>query len=79
MSLNGKKALITGASRGIGKVITDRFLEAGAEIWGLDLREGDDLSDRIKKAGGKLHWISADLSKISEIDGVIDSAIKESG
>ena len=79
MNLNGKKALITGAGQGIGKTIADCFLAEGAEIWGLDIREPDDLNARIESAAGKFHWVTADLSKVSEVDAVIESAIKESG
>ena len=79
MVLNGKKALITGASRGICRAIADRFLAAGAEVWGLGTKEPDDLKDRIEKAGGKLHWLSADLGKTGEVEAVIEAALKESG
>ena len=79
MDLNGKKALITGAGRGIGKAIADCFLTAGAEVWGLGTKEPDDLKARFDQASGKLHWISADLSKVGEVDAVIESAVKESG
>ncbi|MCL2441398.1 MAG: 3-oxoacyl-[acyl-carrier-protein] reductase [Treponema sp.] len=79
MDLNGKKALITGAGRGIGKAITDCFLAAGAEVWGLGTKEPDDLKERIEKSAGKLHWICADLGKLNEVDAVIESAVKESG
>jgi len=77
MRLENKKALITGALRGIGKTITDLFIAEGAEVWGLDYKTPEDLSDRVAAAKGKLHWIQLDLSQTAAIDGAIESAVKE--
>jgi 3-oxoacyl-[acyl-carrier protein] reductase len=79
MVLQNKKALITGASRGIGRAITDHFIAEGAEVWGLGTKEPADLAERISAAGGKLRWISADLGETVEIEGVIEKALEESG
>jgi len=79
MRLENKKALITGAYRGIGKVIADLFIAEGAEVWGLDYKTPEDLSNRVAEAKGKLHWVTADLSEIATVEGVIENALKESG
>ena len=79
MRLENKKALVTGAYRGIGKVIADLFIAQGAEVWGLDYKTPEDLSDRVAAAKGKLHWVTADLSEISKVDEVIEGAVKEAG
>jgi len=79
VDLNGKKALITGAGRGIGRAVTGCFLAAGAEVWGLSTKEPEDLRECAEKAAGRLHWITADLSNLNEVDTVIENAIKQSG
>jgi len=79
MRLENKKALITGAYRGIGKVIADRFIAEGAEVWGLDYKTPEDLPARVEAANGKLHWVTLDLSDVAGVDAAIDGLVKTAG
>jgi 3-oxoacyl-[acyl-carrier protein] reductase len=79
MRLQNKKALVTGASRGIGRAVADLFIAEGAEVWGMGTGEPEDIGARIEKAGGRLHWTAADLGKLADIEEVIELLIGESG
>lgn len=77
MRLENKKVLITGASRGIGRAIADKFIAEGANVWGVSTRPPDDLAARIVAANGKLRWISADLGVLASIEPMVEAATKE--
>lgn len=82
MMLKGKKALVTGGARGIGKTIVSRFLEEGAEVYFIDLNESPffaEMEETAKAAGTSVHWYGADVSNEEEITKVVNTIIEEAG
>ena len=70
LSLDGKTALITGGSRGIGRAIAERLAADGAAIV-INYARSERLAQEVVKAitakGGKAIGIQADLSKSAEV------------
>ena len=64
-SLQGKTALVTGASRGIGRATASALAEAGARIlvhYGRSAQDAESLVAGIRSKGGRAEAISADLA-----------------
>lgn len=60
--LTGKKAIVTGAARGLSRGMAEGLHEAGAEIVILDiLEEGANVAEEMSKTGVPVHFIRADL------------------
>lgn len=80
-SLEGKTALITGGSRGIGRVTAIEFAEMGADI-AISSRKPLDLekvADEIKALGRKCLTVSAHMGKREDIDNLVNKVRDEFG
>jgi 2-deoxy-D-gluconate 3-dehydrogenase len=68
-NLSGKKALVTGCSRGIGQAMAIGLAEAGADIIGVSgtLEAGSDVEVEVKKTGRNFSTYKIDLSNREEL------------
>jgi len=79
--IRGKKAIVTGGARGIGKSIAEGFAKAGADvaIVDIDIDEAKKTAEKIKQAGVKVIAIKTDVTKPDQVSAMVREVVEEFG
>ena len=77
--VTGRKALVTGAGRGIGRVLALALAEAGCDvsILEIDIKSAESTAKEIRQLGRKSIAIQADVTKKDQVDKAFAETVKE--
>jgi 3-oxoacyl-[acyl-carrier protein] reductase len=81
-SLTGQTALVTGASRGIGRAVALALAETGAEVvvnYASSPDAAEAVVSEITGNGGKAYALQANVSEESAVEGLIKTVLERSG
>lgn len=81
-SLNGRVAVVTGASRGIGRAIALELAKCGASIainYNNSPEAAEDVANQIKADNGQAIIVQADVSNFNQAKNLIKTTIKQLG
>jgi len=75
MSLNGKTALVTGSTDGVGRVVAEQLGKMGARVLvhGRDRVRGERVVSDIRAAGGAADFLAADLASLADVRRLADA------
>lgn len=78
-SLEGRVAIVTGTSGGLGQAIAVALAEAGADIAGVGVSDSSDTAAQVTALGCRYLQVKADLSSIKPVSGIIERTLAELG
>ena len=76
--LEGKVAIVTGGSRGIGKGIAKRFVEEGAKVM-ITSRKAESCEEACKEIGGSIDFEAGHIGKQDDMERVIRATSERLG
>jgi len=80
MNFTGKKVLITGASRGIGRAVAKQFADAGAIVAVHYGNNEDAARETLSQLAGEGHMIiKADMAHPDEVEAMVESVVENLG
>jgi NAD(P)-dependent dehydrogenase (short-subunit alcohol dehydrogenase family) len=73
--LNGKTALVTGSTDGVGRLVAKRLGAAGARVLvhGRNRERGERVVAEIEEGGGPADFLAADLASLAEVRRLADA------
>jgi NAD(P)-dependent dehydrogenase (short-subunit alcohol dehydrogenase family) len=85
-SLDGRRAVVTGGSSGIGRMMASALCQAGAEVVLVARREAPLretaealAAESVAEGGGRVNWLSADLGDRVQLHRMVDDLLARHG
>ena len=81
MRLTGKRAVVTGAARGIGRTTAEFFAREGARVIlaDIDRQVGQESAEAIRQAGGRADFLAVDVTDPDSVARLVEEAARSLG